>query len=920
MAIIPTSTTANGIRCTIKQCVICPKLKFANTTKSSQTGFTHPTMKYGDANCSSTCLIYLITCNKCKIQYVGETSTTLKQRMSKHRNSFKNDKYNTYISNHFQANDHNPEDFTIEILDNHEENSNTQIRLSKELYWIKTLISAYPFGLNDQIKSFGNISNNLTLGKIKNHPFYSQNIQFETKKRRGKKRRSLKKGKNTKSIQELLTNIESLERTDLYKYYRCLSKHSVETLTNYMINNLDFNLLSPYVKRKIFAMVCNFLTNYKKENTIHKPDNYHYVKIRYYGQFMENINLSKIINKCIKETNTLVGSKIQQVRITYENELSIFHKIANYNSFLKELNNDMISNIIESECECKTTYKNFINSHHNHIVTGNLNIIENPKLRNLMEQGTKFREQKRYTINDIQTEVETTLNQFCKLIANKYQLHKNIENLVTNSILSQFKIKLRKQYIPYSNENNWHSLHKELKELQKHFIITCIDKAAGNFALTCKKLYVITMNKELGFDHVTRKNIASNPTYKIYDRETYSSIIKRHEITTKSLNLETKSKDLALPKIYAIPKMHKTPIKFRFITGAYNSSIKAISIDTQRILKHMKSHFKNYSETIRQRNGQKSSPYWSVDNSIEVVDDLRGIDNISNKLVYCADFSSLFTNLPHDVVKKHMFELIELCFKNSGKNYITVTYNKVFYNNPKENDSSRNTNRTYTKDDVKFMIEYILQNSFAVYGDNVYQQISGIPQGNNASPLIADLTLSHMEYTFMKQNPNFKHYQVRGYRYMDDLLIIYRHNDHDIISKIQSIYHNSLTLEQTSATDKQTVFLDLEITIKNQIITSLYNKTDEYSFEIVRYPKYNTNMKRSISWNCLNGEVLRIYRCCTETKTFMSRIKELRDKFIRNGFPSQEINMKIAYAVMQNKSLTIKYNLEKMESFLKLFN
>ena len=49
---------------------------------------------------------------------------------------------------------------------------------------------------------------------------------------------------------------------------------------------------------------------------------------------------------------------------------------------------------MNNTCDCLTNdkYCKFVDSFHKHVFTGDLNIIENIKLRNLMKKGTKFRE------------------------------------------------------------------------------------------------------------------------------------------------------------------------------------------------------------------------------------------------------------------------------------------------------------------------------------------------------------------------------------------------------------------------------------------------------------------------------------------------------------------------------------------------
>ena len=42
---------------------------------------------------------------------------------------------------------------------------------------------------------------------------------------------------------------------------------------------------------------------------------------------------------------------------------------------------------------------------------------------------------------------------------------------------------------------------RELENLQDKYIITVVDKAAGNFAFTCRKFYFLRLATELGLDN-----------------------------------------------------------------------------------------------------------------------------------------------------------------------------------------------------------------------------------------------------------------------------------------------------------------------------------------------------------------------------------------------------------------------------------
>ena len=90
--------------CNRKTCACCINMKFCNqfftstVTKRIYKIINHEHI----LTCNSKNIIYLITCNKCKIQYVGETIQMLKMRMNKHRSDIRSKIANTHISKHFK--------------------------------------------------------------------------------------------------------------------------------------------------------------------------------------------------------------------------------------------------------------------------------------------------------------------------------------------------------------------------------------------------------------------------------------------------------------------------------------------------------------------------------------------------------------------------------------------------------------------------------------------------------------------------------------------------------------------------------------------------------------------------------------------------------------------------------------------------
>ena len=119
-------------------------------------------------------VIYLITCTKCNIQYVGLTSQKSRDRINQHIRHIRKNDLSTLLVKHFNNNDHDINDLKVSIIDYITGPAFEHELLELENYCIRTLNSMYPFGLNDNIKGFGNISrSDLSTLNCKNTPYFS---------------------------------------------------------------------------------------------------------------------------------------------------------------------------------------------------------------------------------------------------------------------------------------------------------------------------------------------------------------------------------------------------------------------------------------------------------------------------------------------------------------------------------------------------------------------------------------------------------------------------------------------------------------------------------------------------------------------------------------------------------------------------
>ena len=98
------------------------------------------------------------------------------------------------------------------------------------------------------------------------------------------------------------------------------------------------------------------------------------------------------------------------------------------------------------------------------------------------------------------------------------------------------------------------------------------------------------------------------------------------------------------------------------------------------------------------------------------------------------DFSTLYTSIPHDLLKSRMNRIINNAFKykNGATRYthIKVGKNKSYFTSDPLNGDNK-----YTANDICKMIEFLVDNIYVRFGGQLFRQMVGIPMGTNCAPL-----------------------------------------------------------------------------------------------------------------------------------------------------------------------------------------
>lgn len=126
-------------------CKTCPMLLPTDCITSPITGITHQ-IKVA-ATCKTTNVVYVIQCQRCSQQYVGETEQALHERINSHRSDVRLKKLEKPVAAHFNSLNHTMQDMRIVVVERIRK-EDIRLRRLRESHWIATLNTLHPSGMN----------------------------------------------------------------------------------------------------------------------------------------------------------------------------------------------------------------------------------------------------------------------------------------------------------------------------------------------------------------------------------------------------------------------------------------------------------------------------------------------------------------------------------------------------------------------------------------------------------------------------------------------------------------------------------------------------------------------------------------------------------------------------------------------------
>ena len=366
--------------------------------------------------------------------------------------------------------------------------------------------------------------------------------------------------------------------------------------------------------------------------------------------------------------------------------------------------------------------------------------------------------------------------------------------------------------------------------------------------------------------------------------------------------VDVEHKQDKLPTMYWIPKLHKNPYKARFIANSSSCTTTNLSKLLTSCLTAVKDHIIKYCNKAYENSGVNL--YWSIKNSSDVLKKLQN-NNFQASTISTYDFSTLYTTLPHDLIKEKLVNLIQKTFAREGTSFLACNFDRAFFTNALVDNYTMWTCR-----EVCESLTLLIDSIFVRFGNEVFRQVIGIPMGTNCAPLIADLFLYHYEREFMlKLSKDTQADVIEAFnntsRYLDDIL---NFDNPFFDNMIKDIYPNELLLNKANTSDLEADFLDLHLSItNNSVSTKIYDKRDDFAFDIVNFPHLDGDVPHATSYGIYISQLIRFARGCSCVKDFNERNLTLTNKLLQQGYRFHKLRKTFSKFYYRNSELLNKY-------------
>ena len=127
---------------------------------------------------------------------------------------------------------------------------------------------------------------------------------------------------------------------------------------------------------------------------------------------------------------------------------------------------------------------------------------------------------------------------------------------------------------------------------------------------------------------------------------------------------------------------------------------------------------------------------------------------------------------------------------------------------------------------------------------------------------------------------------------------------------VGQIYPTEHQLNKANSSDTEAPILDLNLSITNGMVSSnIYDKRDDFNFEIVNFPFLDGDVPRSTSYGVYISQLIRFARVCSNVDDFNNRNLFLTAKLLTQGYRYHKTRKAFSKFYHRHSELSVKYNI-----------
>jgi len=574
--------------------------------------------------------------------------------------------------------------------------------------------------------------------------------------------------------------------------------------------------------------------------------------------------------------------------------------------------------LAKHKCRCHLMPAHFKKDGQGHVVTSDLSIIQHAPTRQLLEKGTTFRD--KYAELKAETEMEAIDSGLDQYVQRSSEIN-NIPQCLFDEWRRAMKAKIKAAYeqlevTAEAATAQSDEIQEQLEEIKSKYAIISADKASSTFVLYCKSYLCQQVQHEIQQDSTyieadqTEEQIIENDRKFVMDKE---------DLATPAPEKEADRDDHTfleqLPVFGVTVKLHKKN-KLRFLAKSHRSSLKQLATWITRALKAMSPVSEAMWRDMFMSAGIVSTGSWVINSSKQCrkrMDKMQQTKLSPTDHQQTYDFSTMYTQLELDSLKKQMREYAQLVFEYAKINYGSgneMVLQVRSSSGPKwlradVNHKDTVGSKVITQARLDRWISYLLDNLHVKLGDKIYRQIKGVPMGTSCSPFLANLLLFMYEFRFVRRAvttwdaaPGTRGHELLTQlslcsRYIDDLWnpLIRARQFQDFATKI---YPRWLKLGEPEHQGSTVPYLDMNITHDSSgWRSSLFDKRvtlQQQGLKINKFPHPDSKLSSRCKYGVITSQLHRFNTACSRPKAFIKAAMGLHTAFMQKGYNKHTIN------------------------------